>query len=297
MGFIDRINKKDDSILLEFYDGENLKVINESALSKYDKNNNLIRIGFLDVETTGFDLVDNEIIEIAIKLIEINKNDCLDIKAVHKYESYNDPGFSISEEISSLTGITDDKVNNKSINWDKVKTLLDACQLVVAHNAKFDRKFIEKYIKTENVWACSQNDVNWKNRGFFKKSLELLCIWHGFYYGAHRAMNDVNATIYLTTHPYYSTNKPILEIIENAKKPLYKIINKFAYNENHIKLIKSRKINESKYTWNSSNKSWDIFFNNEKDTNDEIEWLKDNIYNGNFKGAVQLISSYERYKE
>ena len=125
----------------------------------------------------------------------------------------------------------------------------------------------------------------------------MLCIWHGFYYGAHRAMNDVNATIYLVTHPYYSNNKPIIEIIKNAKKPLYRIINKFPYNEDHIKMLKLRNVNNSSYKWNSNNKSWDISFNDQDDANSEIEWLKQNIYNGNFKGLVQLVSIYDRYKE
>jgi len=298
MGFIDRINKKDDSILLEYYDGENIKVNrNNVDLTKYDKSNDNIRIAFLDVESTGFDIENDEIIEIALKVIEINKIDGTDLQAVYKYESYNDPGFDIPDDIIALTGITNDIVKSKSINWDDVKTTLSACQLIVAHNAKFDRKFIEKYIETENVWACSQNDINWKNRGFFKKSLELLCIWHGFYYGAHRAMNDVNATIHLTLHPYYTNNKPLVELIENAKKPLYRIINKFPYNEDHIKLIKSRTINDKKYNWNASNKSWDIFINNELETNTEMQWLKDKIYNGRFRGLVELISPYDRYKE
>ena len=40
MSFIDRINKKDDSILLEYYDGENIKVNKNNAdLAKYDKSN------------------------------------------------------------------------------------------------------------------------------------------------------------------------------------------------------------------------------------------------------------------
>ena len=100
--------------------------------------------------------------------IEINKNDASSIKSVHKYESYNDPGFSISKEISSLTGITDDKVKNKSINWDKVKTLLDACQLVVAHNAKFDRKFIEKYIKLKMYGHAHKMILTGKIKAFLK---------------------------------------------------------------------------------------------------------------------------------
>ena len=42
-------------------------------------------------------------------------------------------------------------------------------------------------------------------------------------------MNDVNATIHLITHSHYDI-KPVVEIIENAKQPLYNIVNKFSYN-------------------------------------------------------------------
>ena len=76
----------------------------------------------------------------------------------------------------------------------------------------------------------------------------------------------MNATIHLITHPYYSKNKPIIELIENTRKPLYRLINKFPYNENHIKIIKLRDVNNSKYYWDATNKSWCIEFNNEDDT-------------------------------
>ena len=42
--------------------------------------------------------------------------------AVKKYESYNDPGIEINAEITALTGISNDMVEGKSINWDSVKS-------------------------------------------------------------------------------------------------------------------------------------------------------------------------------
>ena len=73
MSFIKSINKKEDSILLELYLGEDIQVNNDNALDNIDKSSNNIRISVLDVETTGFDLETNEIIEVAIKTIECNK--------------------------------------------------------------------------------------------------------------------------------------------------------------------------------------------------------------------------------
>ena len=122
----------------------------------------------------------------------------------------------------------------------------------------------------------------------------MLCIWHGFYYGAHRAMNDVNATIHLLKHPSYTENPPLLEIINNAKKPNFKIVNTFPYNEEHIKLIKQRNVY---YKYNSNDKSWSTILNDEKKLEEEKNWLKENIYGGYFKGRIELISVFDKYKD
>ena len=67
------------------------------------------------------------------------KDDASNIATVKKYESYNDPGIDINPEITSLTGISNDMVKDKSINWDYVKEILDSSQLIIAHNARFDK--------------------------------------------------------------------------------------------------------------------------------------------------------------
>ena len=53
---------------------------------------------------------------------------------------------------------------------------------------------------------------------------ELLCIWHGFFYDSHRAMNDVNALINLLSNNLYESNPPIKEIIDNSNTSVYKIL-------------------------------------------------------------------------
>ena len=293
MSYIESIINEDKSITLNKYEGENLIVQDSNELSTIDKNSELIRICFLDFETTGLDVEDNEVIELAMKLVEINKEKGTIINAVKVYESYNDPGFDIDEKITNLTGITNEMVKGKMLDWDKVKNLLLSSQLIVAHNATFDRKFLDKYITSNNVWACSQSDVDWTVKGFMRNNLEFLCACHGFYYGAHRAMNDVNAMINLLTHSSYENNsKPIVELIQNAKKTHYKIVNVFPYNEGYIKLLKKR----GGYRFNGDNKSWNIVLNDKPLVDDEIEWLTANIYKGHFRGITEIITIKEKYK-
>ena len=115
---------------------------------KIDKTSKIIRICFLDTETTGIDTKKDEIIEIALKVIEFNKTTGEYIKAISMYESFNEPDKEITNEVTQITCITFDMVKGKKINWDKVGEILSYSQIVLAHNAKFDRQMIEKYFNT-----------------------------------------------------------------------------------------------------------------------------------------------------
>ena len=288
MAFLKEL-KKEDSIILYKYSGKDLGLAKNEVLMD---EKNYIKVCFVDLETTGLDFVGDEIIEIGIKTIAVNKSDYSDFKAIKAYESYQDTEIEISSEITQLTGISKDMIEGHSIEWEKVEDILGISDIVVAHNASFDRAFLEKNIDFENVWTCSKNDVNWKERGFFNTKLELLSIWHGFYYDSHRAMNDVNATIHLLLHPSYKDFSPLEELVENSQKTHQLIINKFPYNESFIKMLKKR----GGYRYNSSDRSWRILIKDSDVLDQEVDWLKKNIYNGYFQGKIKEISLYNKYK-
>ena len=294
MSFIKNI-EENNTIVLEKCTIDSFPVDSTIELKKINKNDDVIRIAFLDVETTGLDLETNEIIEIAIKLVEFNKSTGTLLNVIKKYESFNQPKEQINDEITKLTGITNEIVKDKSINWDKVGDILSYSQLIVAHNSKFDRPVLEKYFKTYKIWACSQKDIDWYERGFTKENLEILSIWHGFYYDSHRAVNDVNATINLLTHKSHKDKElnPILELIENAKNPHYLVINRFPYNKDYVDIIKKRSRN---YFYNSEDKSWRIILTNLDEVESESLWLGENIYGGSFKGKIQYINILDKYK-
>ena len=283
----------DKEIKLYKFRGEGLEVKQNLELEQLSKNSDLIRICCLDLETTGLNHAEDEIIEIAMKLFEVSKSSVTEVVVVKELESYNEPKKLISKEITDLTGITNEMVSGKSVNWNEVTRLLNLSQIVVAHNASFDRAFLEQYVTTKNIWACSSQDVDWKKRGFFNQKLELLSIWHGFYYQSHRAMNDVHATIHLLTHPSYASSSPINELINNAKNVHYKIENSFSYNELYINMIKKR---VPRYFFNRDDKTWSIFLTTKESLDIEVDWLKENIYQGFFKGRVINIGLYDKYK-
>ena len=252
-----------------------------------------ISIVFLDTETTGVNIANDKIIELALKIVTFEKSSGMIVSIDQVYESFNDPGEEISQEITMLTGISNEMIQDQSIDWAMVDTILKDADIVVAHNASFDRAFVEKHssVSPNKIWACSINDIDWLSRGFSSAKQELLCYWHGFYFEAHRAMNDVDALIHLLTHPSYDIDRPVLELIENSQKPTYII---FATNFNYDP-VKKDIVKANKYKWNPDEKIWykNVTFDI---LESEKEWLTGVIYNFHFEGRIEEINPIDKYK-
>jgi len=184
-------------------------------------------------------------------------------------------------------------VEGKSIDWNIVNNIVNNSDMMVAHNASFDRGFFDLVsdLSKEKIWCCSVNDINWSDLGFSNKKQELLCIWHGFYYSSHRAMNDVNALIHLVTHKSYKNEKPLRQIINASKNSTYRIYaENFKYNEEKKNIIKN-----NKYKWDPARKVW---WKEVKLDDLEVEkiWLTEIIYNDTFLGRVLEITNTNKYK-
>ena len=103
MAFLKELHKNNNFILFKKYEGEDIKADNDVQLEELNKDSDKIRICVIDLETTGLSHDDDEIIEIAMKLIEVDKSSGNYVTAVKKYESYNQPKKRITEEITALT--------------------------------------------------------------------------------------------------------------------------------------------------------------------------------------------------
>lgn len=292
MSFIKEVLNSDNTIQIKKFNGEGLELGSDQHEINLDRNSDFIYICVIDLETTGLDRDEDEIIEIAMKLIQVSKTKIEQLKVVDAYESFQDPGIVITEESTRIHGITNDMVQGHQIDWMRVEAILNNSQLIVAHNARFDRSFIDKKLELskDKIWACSVNDIDWEKRNFSSKKQEMLCIWHGFYYDSHRAMIDVDALIFLLTHPSYESHHPILELIHNAKKPMCLIEATYAKYE-FKNILKKRR-----YRWNADNKVWYTFVKNDE-IDDERLWLTDNVYNKYFQGKIIEITPKNKYKE
>jgi len=252
-----------------------------------------MKIAFLDTETTGIDRANDQIIEIAIKMVRFETTSGKILSIVGSYESFNDPEEDISTEITLLTGIDNKMVDGESIDWDMVDGLLEEADLIVAHNAGFDRAFVDRYssVSPNKIWACSISDIDWLGRGFTSSKQELLCYWHGFYFDAHRAMNDVDALIHLVTHDPDAGERALIELIESSKRPEYVIFaDHFKYDP-----VKKDVVKGNKYRWDPEGKVWYKKVNFDA-LEHEKEWLTVTIYDQIFKGRVEEINPNDKYK-
>ena len=285
MGFLNKIIDHDKKIELYKFEGESF-----TSLPEGYHNDNAVKVCFLDLETTGLQK-DCKIIEFAGKITAIDKNSGELLGIVDEYESFNDPEEALDPVITRITGLTDDIIAGHSIDWEAVSRILNSADIIIAHNAFFDRGVMDRHLplSQDKVWACSVNDINWTERGFSARGQEILCIWHGFYYDSHRAMFDVDALIHLITHDIEGSDNAVLELLVNAAMPIYKIA--ALKSPFHTKdLLRLRK-----YRWDPENKYW--WKNISLDEIDiEKEWMADTIYNGHFQGKVDEISITDKYK-
>src|SRR5690606_9704255 len=97
-------------------------------------------------------------------------------------------------EIEKVTGIDYDLIKGRVIDWNLVRDWMSRASIVIAHNAAFDRPFLEQRSELSGLhihWACSIRHIDWQAKGFRTKALNYLAADHGFVNSfAHRAVFD-----------------------------------------------------------------------------------------------------------
>jgi len=154
---------------------------------------------FLDFETTGLEATIDLPIEIGLVLVEFDGVTGALGRIVDEYSALEDPGIPLPEVVKRVTGITDESLVGQKFDDMAVNTLVARADIVIAHNAEFDRSFGERRFTSlvDKQWACSFEDIPWKDLGMGGRSLEYLLLRAGFFYAGHRAVVDAQATAHL----------------------------------------------------------------------------------------------------
>lgn len=194
-------------------------------------------------------------------------------------------------EIVNLTGLTDEDVAGQRISDAEVDDFLSGIRLVIAHNAAFDRPFVERRLPRFAAlpWACSIADVGWRQLGFSSSSMEYLAFKHGFFFGGHRALVDSLAGVHILASSENGSGRTAFSLLrENALKNTVRI-----WAENSPFESKDL-LKERGYRWNAEGRVWWADLPEEQHAS-ELEWLAANVYQRKVELPFHRISAGERY--
>ncbi len=254
----------------------------------------LRRAVVLDVETTGLDHRVDSVIELGIRRFDFHRLSGEVVAVGEAYTALQDPGRPLSDDVKRITGLGDADLAGQEIDWSVARRLLDEAQIVVAHNAGFDRPFVDKALGgTHKIWGCSLRQVDWASHGFTKRSMEMLSVWHGFFTTAHRALADADATLHLLTFRGPEAQGPYLkELLARAREPFFRL----AVCETPREL--NTELKGRRYRWRPAPDY--VWFRELRPSELETEkaWVREHVLEPAGRGYLDVteISAWERFK-
>jgi DNA polymerase-3 subunit epsilon len=252
------------------------------------------RAAIVDVETTGTDPEVDRVIELGIVVFAYAAETGQVGPVVGHYSGLEDPGRAIPSETTAIHGITDEMVKRHRLDESAVAELLKSVGIIIAHNAEFDRRFLEARLPLFAAlpWGCSIRDIPWKAHGASSSALELLGYRAGFFCDAHRAEMDCRAVLAVLAKPLGKTGRSALgTLLEHARQPSFRVaaLNSPFESKDALK--------DRGYRWNPRAKVWvREIVAAERAT--EFEWLKAEIYGGrSIEVELETVDARLRYSE
>lgn len=177
------------------------------------------RVAIIDTETTGTDVDRDEIIDVAVVIVEVDAQGEI-VGIANAGQALRDPGMPIPMAITRLTGLSDEHVAGKVIDLDRLERLLLNADVRIAHNAQFDIAFLENLMPglAGAAWACSSRDFDWAEVGLDGSKLGHLLMQIGHFNDAHRAMADALSLLHLLAHRLDCDETVIGRLLANAEQ-------------------------------------------------------------------------------
>ena len=117
-------------------------------------------------------------------------------------------------------------VRGQRINEAGVARAMDGVGLVVCHNARFDRAFLEARYPTfaNKHFACSLDEIPWNLWNVRSSKLDYIGFRFGLFHEAHRARADVDMLLALLSQKVPDGEETVLSVLlASARAPSWRI--------------------------------------------------------------------------
>jgi DNA polymerase-3 subunit epsilon len=263
------------------------------------------RAAIVDTETTGTDPVVDKVIELAVVVLEYCHATGVVGRVLGSYDGLEDPGVPIPPSSTAIHGITDAMVAGQRIDDAAVARLLDGVGIVIAHNAGFDRKFLEPRLPVfaSLPWGCSWAEVPWSEVGIESSKLEYLAYRYGFFYEGHRAEIDCRALLEVLRQPFARLSiarsdaaldgggvtvrrevgqggkdgaevTALKVLLDAARAPSFRLW------ANHSPFETKDVLRKRGYWWDAPKRCWSIEVRSPEAVQVELAWLREAVYAG-----------------
>ena len=251
----------------------------------------------LDVEATGLSTENDDVIQLAMLPFdyEVETGRITDVHKDLCFEALREPAVPISTEASIITGITDDMVSGRSIDDAQVTQLVSQSDLIIAHNARFDRPMVERHWPcfAEKPWSCTFASVDWLREGFSAGKLDYIGAQFGWFYEGHRALADCEACLALLAQTLPGSNRRVLEVVRDAARQSDYLIRAVGAPFEEKNTLKERG-----YRWRPAElPNGKVWWTVSTNPDDEIAWLRSDVYRFEKVMPVHKVTSLIRFSD
>ncbi|MCG3772846.1 MAG: hypothetical protein JW384_04069 [Nitrosomonadaceae bacterium] len=146
---------------------------------------------------------------------------------------------------------------------------MDGVGLVICHNARFDRAFLESRFPffVDRHFACSYNEIPWEDWNINGGKLDYIGFRFGLFHEGHRARADVDMLVALLSQKVPASDKDVLSVLlESARAPSWRVhALGLAFDKKDIAAAKGYHWNDGKF---NTPKAWWIESRDEKKERD-----------------------------
>lgn len=200
-----------------------------------------MQIAILDTETTGTDPSAHQTIEVAVMLFDLKH-----AQAVASFASLikSDPKNE-AESVNNIPATMLPEAQEADLVWRAARWIIGPADVIVAHNAEFDRQFCPDLGKP---WACSENDIQWPGRARGGNLAGLALSLGLGVASAHRAMCDVDTLARVLTR-LAEKGEDLEAMMKVAMRPKKKYQAIVSYDTNQL-------AKDAGFRWDPQKKIW-----------------------------------------